>query len=173
MHPNFQWIHVKVCPQKICEDIGGPSPTICGLFLLQLVKEFSYTVSTDTYLSTYRLLKFEREIFSTPGLGLKGSASLEWSYSTVNPSVPFSSPLTHVVKWTYPFRVIAQGYFGFRPPVRPKCDDNCYSRSHGLIDVQKASSGTKIQVFEAQLETTTRHSIPIQLYFYTHHTTLI
>ena len=30
---NIQWIHIKVCRLKNCEDIGGRCPTICGLFL--------------------------------------------------------------------------------------------------------------------------------------------
>ena len=34
MHQNIQLIGIKVDRSIICEHIGGPSPTICGLFLL-------------------------------------------------------------------------------------------------------------------------------------------
>ena len=34
MHQNIQLIRIEVCRLKICEHIDGPSPKICGLFLL-------------------------------------------------------------------------------------------------------------------------------------------
>ena len=33
MHQNIQLIRIRVDWPEICEHIGGPSPTICGLFL--------------------------------------------------------------------------------------------------------------------------------------------
>ena len=62
MHENIQLIRIKVDRPAILEHIGGPSPTICGLFLSTNMFTVASTVELPLVKSTEKILDYRNVI---------------------------------------------------------------------------------------------------------------